>query len=299
MSMTMENFCNTIKRDIQKELGDSFTISIRPTLKNNGTKLTGLVITEEGCNIAPTIYLDFYYEEYADGRADLKKVEQDILECYHSNKPQNSRFDLTGFTKWETAKSRLACKLVNYSDNQELLETTPHERFLDLAVICYYLVDMDCPATILIQDRFPALWGKDKNEVIQTAKENTFRLFPPNIRNMGDIIMELMGGMDLYGLDSRAGTSMYVLTSQTKMNGSIGILCPDLLKNFADEIQDDLYIIPSSIHEVLLVPAGETAGNGRELSEMVQEVNRTQVEREETLSDHVYFYSRETDRITM
>lgn len=83
------------------------------------------------------------------------------------------------------------------------------------------------------------------------------------------------------------------------MNGSIGILCPDLLKNFADEIQDDLYIIPSSIHEVLLVPAGETAGNGRELSEMVQEVNRTQVEREETLSDHVYFYSRETDRITM
>lgn len=299
MSMTMENFCSIIKNDIQKELGDCFTVSIRPTLKNNGTTLTGLVITEEGCNIAPTIYLDFYYQEYAGGRTGLKEIEHGILECHRSSRPKSGSFDLSGFTKWETAKSRLACKLVNYNDNQELLKTTPHEKFLDLAVVCYYLVDMDCPATILIQDRFPALWGKDRNEVIQTAKENTFRLFPPNIRNMGDVIKELMGGMDLCGLDSGAGTSMYVLTSQTKMNGSIGILCPDLLKNFADEIQDDFYIIPSSIHEVLLVPAGETAGDGRELSEMVREVNRTQVEKEETLSDHVYFYSRETDRITM
>lgn len=299
MLMTMEKFCDTIRNDIQKELGDGFRTSIMPTLKNNGTKLTGLAITEEGCSISPTIYLDSYYQEYTDGRTNLKKTEQGILECYRSSRLQNGSFDLGGFTKWETVKPRLACKLIHYNDNQELLETAPHERFLDLAVVCYYMVDTDCSATILIQDRFLTLWGKDKNEVIQTAKENTFRLFKPSICSIMDLIMELVGGTEPCGLDSRTEHNMYVLTSQSRVNGSIGILCPSLLKEFADKIRDDLYIIPSSIHEVILVPAGSITRSGRELSEMVQEVNRTQVESEETLSDHVYYYSRETDRITM
>ena len=299
MSMTMENFCNIIKNDIQKEFGDGFRISLTPTVKNNGVKLTGLAIMEEGCNFSPAIYLDFYYEEYTGGRTDLKKIEQGILECYRFSRLQSGRLDLSGITEWETAKSRLACKLINYNDNQELLKTTPHEKFLDFAVVCYYMLDEDCFATTLIQDRFLSLWGIEQNELIQTAKENTFRLLTPGIHSMRDVIMELMDGIDLCGLDNRTDSHMYVLTNQTKKNGSICILYPDLLKNFADGLQDDLYIIPSSIHEVILVPAGETAGRGGELSEMVQEVNRTQVEREEILSDHVYYYSRETDRITM
>lgn len=299
MSMTMENFCSIIKNNIQKELGDNFTVSIMPTLKNNGTKLTGLAITEDGCCVSPNIYLDFYYKEYMDGRISLKEIECGILECYRSSRPQSGRFDLSGFTEWETAKPRLVCRLINYSDNRELLETAPHERFLDFTVVCYYLADMDGSAAILVQDRFLTLWGKHKSEAVQAAKENTFRLFTPSICGITDMIMELTGGMETCGLDKGGASSMYVLTNRNKMNGAIEILRPNLLKNFADQIRDDLYIIPSSIHEVLLVPVSRTAGGSMELSEMVREVNRTQVERTETLSDHVYYYSRETDRITM
>lgn len=299
MSMTMETFCSTIKEKIQKELGDGFHISLNPTLKNNGTRLTGLAIQTEGCSVSPSIYLDPYYLEYANGRAGLEEITGSILECYHSSSPKGYSPDLDGLKKWETAKPRIACKLVSYNDNQELLGITPHERFLDLAVICYYMVEGNPSATILIQDSFLPLWGIDKNELFQAAKENTPCLLTPTIRGIGDVIVELAGSMELCGTDRMADISMYVLTNQHAVNGSACILYPGLLKGFADRLQDDLYIIPCSIHEVLLIPAGRTAGGREELSEMVREVNKTQVAREETLADHVYYYSRAADLITL
>lgn len=299
MLMTMEIFCNTIKTNIQARLGSDFCISLKPILKNNDTRLTGLIIMEEGCSISPTIYLDFYYQEYMGGRTSLKEIEHGILERYRSSRLPNGRFDFSRITEWERAKPMIACKLVNYNDNQELLATVPHERFLDLAVVCYYLVDADSSAAILIHDRFLGLWGRTQEEVIQAAKENTPRLLTENIQGIMDIIAELTGIPGICGLDVETDRNMYVLTNQNRTNGSICILYPNLLKDFADKIQDDLYIIPSSVHEVLLVPAGKTTVGSAELSKMVQDVNRTQVERDETLSDHVYYYSRTADNITM
>lgn len=306
MPMNMETFCMAIKEKIQEELGDGFHISLNPVLKINGTRLTGLVIQTEGCSVSPSIYLDPYYREYANGRAGLGEITDSILECHRSKSQEGCSFDLGGLKRWETAKPLIACKLVSYNDNQELLGTTPHERFLDLAVICYYMVGGDPSATVLIQDSFLPLWGIDRDELLRAAKENTPCLLMPVIRGMGeviagleDVIAGLPGSWGLCGAGRMAETGMYVLTNRHALNGSVCILYPGLLKGLADRLQDDLCIIPSSIHEVLIIPAGKTAGNREWLSQMVQEVNRTQLEREEALADHVYYYSRADDLITM
>ena len=135
---------------------------------------------------------------------------------------------------------------------------------------------------------------------------------------MSDVLKELLSDDDSSAiLAPPAPFPMYVLSNRTKLNGSACILYQDLLKNFAERLRSDLYILPSSIHEVLIIPVNSftspadpllSSANSpadtrqqsyRELSEMVQEVNATQLSTEDILSDHVYYYSRESSRITM
>lgn len=298
MLMTMEDFCNAIISGLRGQLRNGIGISIKPTVKNNGVKLTGLAIAEEGSNISPTVYLEGYYQSYVDGRACLTEIQHNILERLHACGGIGS-FDTDSLACWEKARHRLVYRLVNYKDNRELLKTAPHKNFLDLAATFHYIVDMDCPASILVQSGFLDIWGATQEELFQAAKGNTPRLFPKNIRTMADVIKGLAGGPDLHGLGDGLAGGMHVLTNQQQAYGAACILYPGILKGFADTIGDDLYILPSSIHEVILLPAGCPSGDRTELSRMVQEINRTQVSREETLSDHVYYYSRETDKITM
>ena len=116
---------------------------------------------------------------------------------------------------------------------------------------------------------------------------------------MSDVLDELFATEPVDWLcDDFSPIPMYVLTNACKLHGSACILYEDLLVLISQKINNDFYIIPSSIHEVLLIPA-ENATSYDELSSMVREINSTQVSREEILSDHVYFYSRHTHKITM
>ena len=81
-----------------------------------------------------------------------------------------------------------------------------------------------------------------------------------------------------------------------KLNGAAVILYPKLIKKIADEFKSDFVLLPSSIHEWLLIPA-ESPENISMFSQMVTEVNDTQLADEEKLSDHAYYYSRNMDMI--
>lgn len=296
MLTTMEDFCNAVINGLREQLGNGADISIRPTVKNNGVKLTGLAIAEEGSSISPIVYLEGYYQSYVDGRACLAEIQHTILECFHASRSISS-FDTDSLACWEKARHRLAYRLVNYRDNRELLKAVPHKKFLDLAATCHYMADTGHPASILVQDSFLDMWGVTKEELFQATRETTPRLFPGSIRTMADVMAELAGGPNLHGL-GLAG-DMYVLTNRQQVYGAACILYPGLLKEFSDAIGDSFYILPSSIHEVILLPAGLASGDATELSRMVREINRTQVSREETLSDLVYSYSRASGKITM
>ena len=91
---------------------------------------------------------------------------------------------------------------------------------------------------------------------------------------------------------------MYVLSNKSKLNGSGCILYQNLLRSLGKKLESDFYILPSSVHEVLLIPADDQ-DSYEELTAMVQEVNATQLANEEILSDHVYYYSREAEKLCM
>lgn len=298
--MTYQEFKTSICHTLQNELGNQVSITIQDIMKNNSTHMDGLTILAAGCNLSPTIYLDPYFTQYQNGRS-FHAICQDILQMYEESKV-SSRIDVSFFTEYDKVKSHIVCKLVNFERNRELLTDVPHFRFLDLAIVFSCLLESDSTgnATILIHQQHLSYWNITKDDLYALALQNTPTLLKYDLRNMTDILKELLSNEDIedFPTPSDAIVPMYVLTNQHKLNGSVCILYHNLLKNFADRLNSDLYILPSSIHEVLLIPA-HTSDSYDTLSDMVREVNTSQVSTEEILSDHVYYFSRETCQITM
>lgn len=288
---TIDKFCEMIADRIGL-LYPETDVSVQKVLKNNDVCLHGLTIRKEGSNISPTIYLDEYYDWYLD-RQDPEPVIRDIRTRYEDSR-LGASFDVSFYTDYEKVRDRIAYKLVNYDHNRNLLKDTPHRRYLDLATIFYVLLDSnsEAAATILIKNKHLEMWGVDDKEIYEQARKNTERLLPLKINDMKDLLS------DFFVDNEDTGQSLFVVTNEMKMNGASCLLYDGMLEKAGEMLGKDFYVLPSSVHETILLPA-EGNVNMSSLSEMVRTVNATQVKADEVLSDHAYFYSRKTGRLQM
>ena len=299
--MHYETFKEQILAALKKELPNA-ALSIEPVMKNNDVTLDGLIIMEEGTNISPTLYLNYYYDVYLE-QSDFTAALTAILTTYRANQPEGS-VDVSFFTNYHNITDKIVYKLINYEKNKVLLNDVPHYRYLDLAIVFYCLISTSVTgnATILIRNRHLLFWDISKGALLNTARHNTPKLLKYDLRNMTEIMAELLKQEnDLSSSMQKEDTAlcpMYVLTNQSKLNGASCILYSHLLEAFSRRLDCDLYILPSSIHEVILIPAKDNTTYG-ELSQMVQDVNHTQVAPDEVLSDHVYYFSRKSNSISM
>jgi len=298
--MNYHDFKQQIISTLSDRLGSDVRITVSDILKNNDTHLDGLTILAPGQNLAPTIYLDYYYGQYERGRS-FSDITDDILTAYRENRPK-SPVDISFFTDYDKVKSRVTMKLINYERNRELLKRVPYYRFLDLAIVFLCLVESDSSgtATVLIHNEHLTYWGITRDDLYALAMANTPQLLRYDLRSMTEVLRELFADefADPAGNDLIEPFPIYVLSNQHRLNGSSCILYQHLLHDFARHIGSDFYILPSSVHEVLLIPADNQISMST-LSSMVRDVNSSQLAREEILSDHVYYYSLETDQITM
>lgn len=300
MNKHYSNFKQQLLADLQNRLGSDIQVTVQDIIKNNDTHLDGLTILSAKYNLSPTIYLNHYFKQYEAGRS-LEEIENDILKVYRENCP-SSNIDISFFTDYDKVKSRIIFKLVNYERNRELLSKVPHYRFLDLAIIFNCLVESSPSgsATILIHDHHLDYWGITRDDLYALSQQNTPKLLSYDLRDMTEILKELFSDecTPSDAIHFKESCPMYVLTNRYKLNGSGCILYQNLLRDFANRIKSDLFILPSSIHEVLIIPV-KNQTTPQELTDMVKDVNSSQLSREEILSDHVYYYSREKEQITM
>lgn len=300
--MSFDGFCTCVRMDIQKRLGGGFEVSLKDIIKNNDTMLKGLIIMEQGTNMHPTVYMEYFYEQYKAGRT-LEEIEDNVLQIYQENR-REEKFDITFFTKWNVMKERVIYKLVNFDRNRELLKEVPHRKMLDLAVVYEYFLDTDDnrSASILIRNDHMEAWGVTSDELYAVALKNTPELMGYRLCSIEEIVREIYGirvdSLPDSGKPEKNTMPMYVLTNEHKFHGAGCILYGNLLKKIADKWGCDICIIPSSIHETILIPMS-AVGNCEVTSQMVREVNQTQVSPEEILSDHVYQFNRETGEIIM
>lgn len=287
-------FTNEVIKELSARLND-VAIEMHVIDKNNGVKLHGLTF-KGAYNISPTIYIDQFYEQYTKYRPLIHIVEE-IKETYLSNACKEN-IDISFFTDFEKAKSKIVFSLVSYKENEELLKKIPHVKYLDFAIIfrCVASCMEDGYATVLIYHHHLNFWKIGMEELYQLAMENTPKLLEYRLENMAQMLWDLFTDDETFADDIEI--PMYVLSNSQRLNGAGCILYKGLLEKIADRYQTDFYIIPSSVHEVILIPVNNSSGYS-ELSKMVKEVNSTQLSREEILSDHVYYYSREKGTITM
>lgn len=302
--MEFSSFTMFVREEVEKRTGDCYKVRLDDVRKNNGVVLRGLTVTQDDSNISPTIYLNSYYEEYIKGRATLVNVVNDVMDTYRRNKV-NQSVDMRYFLNYESVKERIIYKLVNTEKNKELLEDVPHIEFLDLSIIFQCLVSQEDlgRASILIHNVHLKLWEVSVDALYQAAKENTQRLQGYEIKGITEVLQEIMCAekveniVDEDCISAFSGSvPMYVLSNKNRVEGAACMLYPNLIQDFAKAIQSSFYIIPSSIHELLLLPT-EHLEESQEIKHMIREINDTQVSVEEILSYSLYLYDKEEQRI--
>ena len=287
--MMYELFIKEVKEAVESKVGTGFDVTVNKVTKNNDLVLDGLVIKATDTNIAPTIYLNSYFDKFSDGVMDLDDVVESIIDTY--NHHNSVTFDVSTFTDFDAVKNRICYKLVNTASNKKLLEDVPHRELFDLSVVYYVMVAVEDDATgsILIHNNHLSFWDVTEDDLYKEGTINTEKLLPANIKGMFDTLSEMVDMEDLPNTDD----FMYVLTNKEKLQGASTILYPDVLKSFADRKNANLWLLPSSIHEWIIV-CDDGNMNRETLSEMIQEVNSTQLAVDEILSDHPYYYNRTT-----
>lgn len=298
--MEYKEFVEYIKMNAGYIAGEGGNITINHVIKNNGCEMDGLVIMEKGKDIAPTIYLDSFYELYTNGE-NIKNIIRQIEVIYEQNK-NNVTFDVNILKHFDTIKDKIVYKVVNYRSNEKLLEQVPHKRILDLAVVFYCLLDNEYgrSATALIYNNNLKNWNVTIDDVYKAALKNTPDLLHSKISSVAALFEKCGVNVDGEEVDLKdyVPSDMYVLTNESKLNGAACILYENVLYDFAQKLGADLYILPSSVHEVILLPKLSMFEKD-ELVNMVKEVNTEGVAADEVLSDHVYEYNRTERLITM
>ncbi|MCI8464836.1 MAG: hypothetical protein HFI63_03115 [Lachnospiraceae bacterium] len=289
--MNYSEFLSEIRHHMERRYREA-CVSVRTVLKNNGQCLDGLLILQPDENISPTIYLNSYYTQYLNG-LPLDDILEEITIVYENHRLP-SRFDLSLFRDFDQIRNQISFRLIGRSANLELLSDIPFLPFLDLAIVFFFTLEHEIIGTssVLIRNNHLELWNTDTEELFSLAKTNTRSLSGCEIIPMERLLFPDTTEDSF----SPSAHTLFVLSSHTRTFGAACLLYEDVLASFSSLLQDDFYVLPSSIHEVLLIPLKKSPP-AEALLEMVQDINRTEVSPEDVLSNHLYLYHAREHRL--
>lgn len=286
---TQKEFTKSIIKEVENIMGNGYNVKVLDTEKINMGRLHALVILKDGANLSQNFYTEELYRDYQSGRMTIREMAGMIASsCYNST---DSIEELKGLGKYindkKWAEERLFLQLINSSKNKSLLENSVHMDFNGLSLVLRVTKAM-CQG-----------YGWNGKEILDYALENTARLFPYCLCTLQEILQKELNitGAEAVELPS-VGNDMLVLTNEKYVNGAAAIFYPGVLKEISEKHGTSLFLIPSSIHEFIIL---EDNGmySPAELEGMVKDVNNSSVLPEELLSDNVYYYGCNTGMLSV
>ena len=297
---TMKGFSTVVKRAIERAY-PYCNISLAPHMKNNGLTLLGLTITDMKYNLAPTFYLDSYFLDYKQGRS-LESICERIIQMYEENRPDSS-FPIEEYTTFDNISDCICYKLINYEANKTLLESMPYIPYLDLAIVFYLPIENDkLSGSVNITNSLMKAWNvTSAYTLLDYAQENTEKNLGFRYGTMSEIVNSIFPPVSMkeefLELLTDDVPPIYIATNANNLYGSCCILYENALDIFAEMIGKNFYILPSSLHEVLLIPDDDA--DAAVLTAMVQDVNVTSLSPDEILSNHVYYYDESRKKLVL
>ena len=285
--MTYQEFVEAVASQINSISKGPIYAEVRATLKNNNIEHVGLTIHEAEINISPTIYLEDFYQRFSDGET-VFDLTYEILDVYEEIRFEHS-VELDHILEYDTISDQIVFKLIHLRENLPMLQHVPFIRYQDLVIVFFILIDVDSygSGTIQITNDMKNAWGVTANDIYKTALQNTPRLLPAVFKPMCSLVSEMLG--TTCSSEDFEDNHMYILTNHLKQFGASAILYPGLLSKISDSLGEDFYLIPSSIHEFIILPISYSP-TSKELNEMVKEINETELPDDEFLSDHIYLF---------
>lgn len=285
--MTYEYFLMRLEQNIRKRLETGEMVKKVRVLKNNGVELDGFSYYVEGHRERPTVYVNQYYRKELS-EEELVKIADTVLKTQREC-GLLSQQGLEEMMDFHVMRERIRCRLISREKNEALLKEVPWLPWLDLAIVFYLQVPKQVVehATVLIYTSHMNFWGVTPEEICHAAAENMAKVqafLEPMESFLGEIGFEPLS------------SGMHILSNRRKMFGAVVIIDPKVQRMCLERLGESFYILPSSIHELLLLPES-LATTREELDQLIQEVNEACVSQEEYLSDHAYYYSAEKEEV--
>ena len=288
--MDYNAFKNKLLQCVKSKLENT---EIRNYTKNNSIEKEGIYIYEEEKNFNPLIHLDDLYGLY-QLTGDMDDVAELVFEMARTTSGNIDVQAILG--SWENAQSRLTVRLINSAWNQKFLQDIPHRNLLDLSFVAYmdFVKSADGVVGMAVTSGMIQKWGIDDETLFQTALSNLHKE-EFIIRDMEEVIQELKE-------EKRKPTPYdginYVMTNTERLFGARGMLRTDLLTQFAETVNADLYILPNSINDIILTPAIKELTD-EDLNDMMAVIKVFNKPEQDSLSDNMYLFSRESGVISI
>lgn len=295
--MNFEEFKEQFVEDVKQKLEDNgieCRVDTHEVSKLNES-YEAITVTPEGSNVGVNVNMDRFFETLENG-VDYDEVVDRAVSIVEKGIDEQPAIDVASLTNYDKMKDKLVMEVVSIEANAELLENVPHKEMEDMAVVYRFVLDSndDGRATILATNQLIETMGVTPEQIHADAMENAPELKPAVIKGMSEVMAEMMGmspeDLAMMGMPTDpADEQMYVATTPDQIHGAGIIAYQDFMDKAAERVGGDFFILPSSVHEVLIIP-----DNGQmdleQLQDMVREVNATQVAPEEKLTDNVYHY---------
>lgn len=305
--MSYQDFLKEITEVLSDKLGNENLVRVQRVVKDNEEKFGIVIKRSSGISITPILYLDDVYKDFME-TDNMEKCVQDIMAL---NKKYTLPSDkeqalLEELVSWEKMSKYVYPLLINTERNIEQLIRMDHRSYLDLS-LCYVvrIQDNEQMISFRITRVLSQVWNVTEEELYRTAMQNMkkdgyairsmFDTFE-NIRKLATNPNEMKMLDILQAEELKATEQMYILTNKENRYGATGLLNEDMIRGFSEKHQADVFIIPASIHELILMLDSPML-DGSYIKEMVEEVNRKELKESEVLSDNVYYYSRALGKV--
>lgn len=292
--MTYDKFAEELYDCLQIRF-EGMEIKKEEVLKNNGCMLTAYMVGNANCFVS--IYPLYLFQTYKEKKFDFAEIVEELVkEC--GKDLQEMRYDVSGYYSFEKVRKMLCGKLINTELNTEYLKDVPHREFLDLSMVYYIEVERKGYggiALVVVREKMLSDWNVDEETLYRQTKENMEARMDGVIRSMQSILIEMKG---LERVFRDMGTlPMYVLTNRDRVFGAVEVLDERNLVLASTMLGGDYWLLPSSLHEFILLPVREENHDEAFLAKVICEVNESEVADEEILSYHLYRYRQETGKV--
>lgn len=288
--MKKDEFYYKVAENLKTYLPEEYQnakISVERIEKPEGPK-TGITVAKELGSIIPVVYLDDKFAEFSQEKKKLEDIFHEAAQRVVDAEQmiQGQDLNLDRMQAYESSASQILPELLSKNQRTEFLKEYAYTYEIP-DCIATYSIQLNDSLKVRVTNKMLDTWGISKEELRKTAIQNIKEV---EFQSMTSLLAEAGLPLEISEVELQQDPGLYVLTNPRRSYGAAVIMDSEVLKMVGEKLQSDYFVLPSSVHEVICVK-NNGAISLEELQQMVREVNRTEVDPSERLSDQVCYYS--------